>query len=173
MVPHGLIRPVFFMIVGWYLGTRRLLQNHSDGIQPGIVLLHPAYTFFYTMFAGAVVVLLYQELDRLKGNNTCTGYFYVTRDQFGFLTDSVKANQFLIRTVAVYAAQTLTAYAYAWVHRPKTGKIKDSKDMRAFVARYALYSMIAGLAAFGAVAVAEIWMSGGGPGAVETAPPCS
>jgi hypothetical protein len=58
------------------------------------------------------------------------------------------ARGFFVRAVAVLAAQTLAAYVYAWLHRPKTEKIKNAKDMRAFVARYAFYSLAAGIAAF-------------------------
>lgn len=154
MVVQKLVRPVFLMIVGWYLATRRMLLKHSDGLQPGVVMMHPAYAFFYTMFAGIVFVLLFQK-DSVDAN-----------DNFGFLSDPASARRFFVRAAAVCAAQTLTAYLYAWFHRPKTDKIKNAKDMRSFVARYALYSLVAGIAAIGIMVLADLFTGDGDAGEI-------
>ena len=138
MVVPEYVRPILLIVIGWFMGTHQMIRKHSNAATSELLLLHPAYCFFYTMFAGAVFVLLFQKDDK-QGNADIS---------FGFLADPANARGFFVRAVAVLAAQTLAAYVYAWLHRPKTEKIKNAKDMRAFVARYAFYSLAAGIAAF-------------------------
>ena len=164
-----LVRPLFLVTVGWYMATRRMLKRHSGGTQPGVVLLHPAYAFFYTMFTGAVFVLLFQHKDK-RSTRSCEEYFRDTSNNFGFITDAFVdasgeilsvANVFLIRVTAVALAQTLTAYIYAWLHRPKTGKIKTPQDMETFLIMYSVYAFVAGMIAFGLTVIADILLRSG------------
>lgn len=160
MVRQGYVRPLLLMVIGWYMGTRQMIRKHSEDVRSALLLLHPAYCFFYTMFAGAAFVLVYQEWDRRQGEPDaaikCSDYFYDTYDKFGFIVDSFqnddsvifRANNFFFRMVAVFIAQMLVAFGFAWDLRRRSSKLKNIKTFRVWIFRYSITALAVGLAVF-------------------------
>lgn len=154
------MRPLLLMVIGWYMGTRQMIRKHSEDARAALLLLHPAYCFFYTMFTGAVFVLVYQEWDRRQGEPDaaikCSDYFYDTYDKFGFIVDSFqdddtvifRANNFFFRMAAVFAAQMAAAFAFAWMLRRRRSRVKDIKTFRVWIFRYSVAALAVGVAVF-------------------------
>ena len=152
------------MVIGWYVGTRQLIRKHSDDPRSAVFLIHPAYCFFYTMFAGAAFVLVYNEWDRREGPPDsamkCSDYFYDTYDKFGFIVDNYqsaktgdqifRASNYFFRMLCVFVAQMAVAYGFAWALRRRTGIIKDTKTFKKWVFRYSVTALAAGLVTFAA-----------------------
>lgn len=165
MVSQGFVRPLLLMVIGWCLGTRQMIRGHSEDPRSALLLLHPAYTFFYTMFAGAVFVLVYQEWDRRQGDPDpaikCADYFYDTYDKFGFIVDSIRtesnatvfrAGNFFVSMVSVFLAQMVVAFGFAWSIRRRSAKAKDAKTFKEYMFRYSMVSLAVGIAAFWLIA---------------------
>lgn len=160
MVRQGYVRPLVLMVIGWYMGTRQMIKKHTDDVDSATMLLHPAYCFYYTMYAGAVFVLVYQEWDRRQGEPDpavkCSDYFYDTYDKFGFIVDSFenddsvifRANNFFFRMVAAFLAQMVVAFGFAWNLRRRSAKVKDIKTFRVWMFRYSITALAVGVGAF-------------------------
>ena len=167
-------RPLLLMVIGWYMATRQMIRKHSEDVRSALLLLHPAYCFFYTMFAAAAFVLVYQEWDRRQGDAECSEYFYDTHDKFGFLVDSFRndgstvfpAGSFLFRMAAVLVAQTAVAFGFAWDLRRRSAKLKDIKTFRVWIFRYSVTALAVGLSVFVMIALAS-------PADARAASPCS
>ena len=170
MVGQGYVRPFLLMVIGWYMGTRQTIRKHGDDARSALLLLHPAYCFFYTMFAGTAFVLIYNERDRREGAPDpaikCSDYFQDTYEKFGFVTDSFRtmdasggaevfrANNFMFRMGCVFAAQTAVAFGFAWWLRGRTARVKGTKSFKTWVFYYSVSALAAGAAAFVLVTLA-------------------
>lgn len=164
MARQGYIRPLLLMVIGWFMGTRQMIRKHTDSAHASLILLLPAYYFFYTMYAAAAFVLVYQEFDRREGPAEgaikCTDYFYDVYDKFGYIADSYehgsdrevfRFNNFLFRMLAIAAAQLVAGFVVAWAHRPSTGRVTTLKELRELALLYSVGSLALGVAVFVAV----------------------
>lgn len=161
MARQGILRPVFLMIIGWLLAVKRVHTAHSEPITGGTFILLPAYCFFYTMYVSLGFALMYQEYDRRQPSDEatkCSDYFNDVYDKFGFVVDSyspdnndrvVRASNFMVRMLAVFAIQSIAAIVFAWKYKPKKGVIVNiNKNAKAPIHTFALVSLAIGIFAF-------------------------
>jgi hypothetical protein len=157
MVVPEYVRPILLIVIGWFMGTHQMIRKHSNAATSELLLLHPAYCFFYTMFAGAAFVLVYQEWDRRQDDadvpSKCSDYFYDTYDKFGFIADAFGGGDrvmsvFLLRMGAVFATQLVVAFGFAWELRRRTAKLKDAKTFRVWIFRYSITALALGMCAY-------------------------
>jgi hypothetical protein len=122
MIQQGLIRPVLIMVLAWFLATRQMLRRHAEAPQAGLLLLHPAYSFFYTIFVSAGFLLAFHEYDRrlpADPATKCEEYHNEIFDKFGFITQdtakgSFRSANFLMRLLVIYAVNTAIAIGYGF-----------------------------------------------------------
>nr|WRJ69548.1 hypothetical protein TetV2_00099 [Oceanusvirus sp.] len=122
MIQQGLIRPILVMVIAWFMATKQMIRRHAEVPQPGVLLLQPAYMFFYTIFVSAGFLLAFHEHDRrlpADPATKCEDYHNEVFDKFGFITQdtargSFRSANFLMRILIIYAINTVVAIGYGF-----------------------------------------------------------
>ncbi|AUF82211.1 hypothetical protein TetV_119 [Tetraselmis virus 1] len=152
---QGIIRPFVILVLGWFLATRQLILKNSDSNNPAVLMLHPAYHFFYSIFVGAGLLFIFQEKDRRMPSDPvtkCEDYFNETFSKFGFMTqkidrnsdgvmDILRSSNFIIRFIIIYLVCTIVAVMYAvWLKR-FSGQEINKKTLKIHMFRFSSISL--------------------------------
>jgi hypothetical protein len=159
MIARGLIRPLVVVAIAWLLSTRQMVRKHSDPPKEELLLLHPAYTLFYTVFVSAGFLFAYHEFDRRLPEdpaNRCAEYHGEISEKFGFIA---QAGPMIYHLFIVYAINTAVAVFYGFYLKRVSTEQLTRKGFEKHLYRYAIASLCVSVLVYGLL-FAAAWMRG-------------
>ena len=168
MIARGLIRPLVVVTIAWLLSTRQVIRKHSDPPRAELLLLHPAYSFFYTVFVSAGFLFAYHESDRRLPEdpaNRCAEYHDEISEKFGFIAAAGPMTHHLF---IVYAINTAIAVFYGFYLKRVSTEPLTRKRFEKHVHLYAIVSLSVSVLVYGLL-FARAWMRGEAEGEAEEA----
>lgn len=166
------VRPVFLLVVGWFMAVAQVLRRHTANMERyHAFLLLPAYQLFYTAFAGAALFALFRAAAQVgadAGRLSCDAFRSELLSRFGFMATPTAVHALLMRLAVVLAVGVVTGAVFAFLAR--NGALgappETVHDYRRLFVRYAVFNLFAGLFGFIVLAPALLPAEGAGaPGA--------